>query len=44
MLIVYKPSNTDVVLADLIRAAIEAHKARLNSQLANRVRAARSVA
>ena len=42
MIIVYKPSNTDIVLADLIRAAIAAHRAKLN--LSDRVRAARSVA
>lgn len=37
----FKPDQN---LAAQVRAAIQAHKARLNSQLANRVLAARSVA
>jgi len=41
MHIYYRP---DVTLVNQVRAALEAHKARLNSQLADRVRAARSVA
>ena len=44
MTIIYKPSLADEVLASLIRKAIEANMAKLNSQLSDRVRAARSVA